>query len=285
MGSRSGTSTGKLCNGVKNNQAGGYVRVSTREQRESGLGLEVQEIRIREYCRAQNLEIAAMISDPESSGTDLNREGIRKLIELCKEDGIGHLVVYKLDRLTRRTIDLLTMVEQVFKANQVDLHSISEKIDTTTAAGKFYLTIMGAFSQMERDLIAERTSDALRQKIARGEAVGRPAYGYKTGEGGGLEVIEEEARVIRRIRRMRREGMTLEKIARILNLDRIAAKTGIKWSPTTVRGVLRYKNNRHLTAKKNEQTDRFIKRSFNYPETGKKGKSCSTKKRVNEKIL
>jgi len=152
----------------------GYVRVSTEEQAREGISLEVQEDKVKKYADLHNLDLVEVIRDEGKSGKDLNREGIQKVITLCKDRSVDHLVVYKMDRLTRRTLDLLTLVEEVFKPNRVQFHSISEKVDTSTAQGKFFLTITGAMAQMERDLISERTREALQYKISKGENVGSP---------------------------------------------------------------------------------------------------------------
>jgi len=155
-------------------KAVGYIRVSTQEQAKEGISLEAQEDKIRKYADLHNLNLTYVIKDEGKSGKDLNREGIQKIIALCEKKEINHLIVYKMDRLTRRTLDLLTLVEEVFKPNKIQFHSITERVDTSTAQGKFFLTIIGAMAQMERDLVSERTKEALRYKISKGEPVGSP---------------------------------------------------------------------------------------------------------------
>jgi len=159
-------------------KAMGYVRVSTEEQAREGVSLEAQEDKINKYVDLHNLGQISIIRDGGKSGKDLNREGMQEIIALCKRKEIDHLIVYKMDRLTRRTLDLLTLVEEVFKPNNVQFHSITEKVDTSTAQGKFFLTITGAMAQMERDLVSERTKEALQYKISKGENVGSPPLGF-----------------------------------------------------------------------------------------------------------
>lgn len=240
-----------------NDLAVGYVRVSTREQADSGLSLELQGKAIGDYCKYNKIRLYCLISDPGESGKDLNRSGIRKVIQMCSNRQISHVVVYKMDRLTRRTMDLLMLVEKVFTGNGVEFHSICEKIDTDTSMGKFYLTIIGAFSQMQRDYIAERTIEALRQKKERGEPVGCPPYGYVAGNGGRYEKCGVQMKVIKRIRRLRREGYSYKAIADTLNSQNIPTKRGGFWSSGTVRYVLTNDNYKKLAYQKKSKTERF----------------------------
>lgn len=214
------------------------------------MSLELQDREIRGYCKQNKLDLTGILSDPGESGKDLTRAGISRLLRKCEKREVKHVVVYRIDRLTRRAIDLLTMVENVFQANQIEFHSITEKIDSTTAIGKFYLTIVGAFSQMERDLISERTQDALHQKILKGEPVGSPPFGYKAGEGVYFEKIEDEISIIKYIKGLRRSGMSLEAIAETLNDQGEKTKRVGKWTATTVRNILNNKNYKKLSKTK-----------------------------------
>ena len=126
----------------------GYIRISTQEQAREGMSLEAQEDKIRKYADLHNLSLIEVVRDEGKSGKDLNREGIQKVIALCEKRKVDHLIVYKMDRLTRKTLDLLILIERIFKPNKVQLHSIIERVDTSTAQGKFFLTIIGAMPQI-----------------------------------------------------------------------------------------------------------------------------------------
>jgi len=126
----------------------GYVRVSIQEQAREGMSLEAQEDKIRKYAGLHNLSLIEVVRDEGKSGKDLNREGIQKVIALCEKRKVDHLIVYKMDRLARKTLDLLILIERIFKPNKVQLHSIIERVDTSTAQGKFFLTIIGAMPQI-----------------------------------------------------------------------------------------------------------------------------------------
>ncbi|MFQ5835883.1 MAG: recombinase family protein [bacterium] len=126
----------------------GYIRISTQEQAKEGISLEAQEDKIRKYAVLHNLSLIEVVRDEGKSGKDLNRQGIQKVIALCEKRKVDHLIVYKMDRLTGKTLDLLILIEGIFKPNKVQLHSITQRIDTSTAQGKFFLTIIGAMPQI-----------------------------------------------------------------------------------------------------------------------------------------
>lgn len=219
-------------------KAVGYIRVSTEEQAREGISLEAQEDKVKKYADLHNLDLVEVIRDEGKSGKDLNREGIQKVVSLCKDRSVDHLVVYKMDRLTRRTLDLLTLVEEVFKPNKVQFHSISEKVDTSTAQGKFFLTITGAMAQMERDLVSERTKEALQYKISKGENVGSPPLGFLA-EDKKLSGIDEELEIVNYIKKLKRKKLSLRQIATRLNEQEVSTKRGGSWYAGTVRYILR----------------------------------------------
>jgi DNA invertase Pin-like site-specific DNA recombinase len=239
-------------------KAVGYCRVSTEEQAKEGISLEHQEAKIKQYAGLHNLKLVDIIIDKGKSGKDLNREGINEILSLIKKKLVTDIIVYKMDRLTRRTFDLLFLVEEVFKKNNVQFHSISERIDTSSAMGQFFLTIIGAMAQMERDLISERTKAVLQYKIGKGEYVGSPALGYlaSTGDNKFLGIDEREQDTVKRILYLKRyRKMSLGKIAKELNENDVKTKRGGKWHSGTIklildRGESKFKTNSKLDTNK-----------------------------------
>lgn len=152
----------------------GYIRVSTSEQADKGISLANQKHKIEAYATVKDLDLVGIISDKGVSGKDLNRVGIVEITRLINDGKIDAVVVYKLDRLTRKTKDLLYLFEDLFNKKNISFYSLNENIDTTTAMGNFFLTLMGAMGQMERDLISERTSDALQELKRRKRRLGCP---------------------------------------------------------------------------------------------------------------
>ncbi len=152
----------------------GYSRVSTLEQSREGVSLDNQEHKIRAYVDLKDLELVEMIVEEGKSGKTMNRPGLQKILSLIDKKEIDGVICYKLDRLTRKTRDLLYLIEDVFSKNNIQFISLNENIDTSSASGKFFLTVMGAMAQMERDLIAERTIDALQELTRQGRRLGSP---------------------------------------------------------------------------------------------------------------
>src|SRR5207244_8821225 len=112
------------------------------------------------------------------SGKDLERPALQDLVGRCQRGEVGHVIVWKLDRLTRRTRHLLSLVEDLFLARHIELHSVSESLDTSTPHGRFVLTLFGGLAQMERELIAERTRGALAWKRENGLPTSHPPLGF-----------------------------------------------------------------------------------------------------------
>ena len=194
----------------------GYVRVSTEEQAREGISIEAQEERIRALATAKGWDLIEIIKDPGYSGKNLSRPGIKSLIDSCRRGKANVVIVTKVDRLTRRQKDLWYLLEDVFYKNQVGFVSVTEAFDSTTAAGTAFLGMIGVFAQLERDLVSERTREALNHKRAKGEWVGRTPTGFRINEEGRLEADPEALKMIARAKRLRREGASFGDISKAL---------------------------------------------------------------------
>jgi DNA invertase Pin-like site-specific DNA recombinase len=219
------------------NNAIGYIRVSTEEQAKDGISLDMQEQKIKQYCKLHDLELKICYMDQGKSGKNMKRSGLQGMLNYIKKNTVNNIIVYKLDRLSRRTIDILSLID-TFTRDKAKFHSITERIDTNTAQGKFFLTIIAALSQMERDLIAERTKDALQYKKENGEVYGQIPYGYTRVNGNGLTEDPEEQKVINDIKALYYAGYTYNRIAARLNNTGVETKTGKRWYHRTVKLIL-----------------------------------------------
>ena len=219
-------------------RAVGYIRVSTSEQATEGISLDNQKAKIKAYCALQDLDLVGIIEDAGKSGKDLRREGVQELTSKVKGRKIDAVVVYKLDRLSRKVLDTLTLIETFEKAG-ITFHSLNEKIDTGTAMGRFFLNITASLAQMERDLISERTKDALQLKIMNGERAGQVPYGWTlAGDGKTLIPVEREQEAILFTRELRAQGYSYRAICE--ELDRSGYEpSGQKWHPKTVGSILK----------------------------------------------
>ncbi len=217
----------------------GYVRVSTLEQSQEGISLDVQKSRIQAYAQAKNLELVDVLSDEGLSGKNLKRPGLRELMDRCERDEVQHVIVVKMDRLTRRTRHLLSLVEDLFIKRQIELHSVSESIDTGTPHGRFLLTILGGLSEMERELIGERTKGALSYKRERLEPTSHPPLGFEAnGSRERMIPVPQELKTVRVILDLWRRGRSYCAIARQLDSQGVPTKRGGRWASETVRKVV-----------------------------------------------
>ena len=137
----------------------GYIRVSTVDQK-----TDRQEIAL------SKLEIEKIFIE-KISGKNSNRPELKKMLEYVREGDI--LYIESISRLARSTRDLLSIVEQL-QNKKVELISLKENIDTTTAQGRFILTIFGALSELERESILQRQREGIAAARLNGKEFGRP---------------------------------------------------------------------------------------------------------------
>lgn len=213
----------------------GYIRVSTDQQALDGVSLDAQAEKIRAYCQLNDLDLIEIKEDRGVSGKTIKaRNGVQDALS-CMKKGMT-LVVYSLSRLARSTKDCIEIAENL-KRMGCDLVSLTEKIDTSSAMGEFFFTLIAALGQMERKLIAERTATAMQQKKKKQEVYSPIPFGYKAVEGK-LVQVEKESKVIAEIIEMRNSGSTYQAIADYLNGKGITGKKGGAWKPASVRYVI-----------------------------------------------
>jgi len=169
----------------------GYARVSTDEQTTK---LQLDALRAA-GC--------AVIHEDSASGASRSRPGLSRALEdLVAGDT---LVVWRLDRLGRSLRDLLDIAEML-RERDVALRSLTDHIDTGTAAGRMLYAVLGAVAQFERDVLRERTVAGMRAAQRRGEHIGRPPALTKT--------------QLREAKTMLERGETPNHIARIFRVGR-----------------------------------------------------------------
>ena len=217
----------------------GYVRVSTQEQADSGLSLQDQETRIRAYCQAKGWDLVEVLVDAGASGANTNRPGLRQVLAMVRHREVDVICVLKLDRLTRSVKDLGLLLEE-FEHHQVAFSSVTDNFDTTTANGRLVMNVLASVAQWERDIIAERTRDALAVKKASLRRTGEIPFGFKLDDDGDRLLPDvDQLQTVDRITDRRRQGATLRAIADELNLLRVTSAKGGRWAAKTVRSILR----------------------------------------------
>lgn len=220
-----------------------YTRVSTEEQAESGLGLEAQEARCRQACAARGWDVGAVTVDAGVSGKVAPTERpalVEALAMLCgpkRSRQADVLVVAKLDRVSRSAFDLLWMRREAERCG-FELVVLDPELDTTTPAGKFQFTVMAGVAELERDLIAQRTREALAAKKARGARLGRPT------------TLPDETR--RLVGTLRADGRSIAAVAAELNARGVTQGNGAAWTRSAVQRVLRSLDLDRQAAKRGE---------------------------------
>ena len=160
----------------------GYVRESTKDQAENGFNLADQKRKIQAYVNLYNESytdnICWMIEAGASAKT-LKRPQMQLLLDEVKNEKVNCVIVHNLDRLTRRVKDLAILLE-LFNKHDVQLVSITEKIDTSSAQGRFFIFLIVLIAQWEQDTISERTKRGIYSSAQEGNyAKARVPFGYK----------------------------------------------------------------------------------------------------------
>ena len=222
-----------------------YTRVSTSEQAAEGLSLEAQANRLRAYCASRGQQCHLIEDAGVSARLPLSRRpGGAELLQMVSEGQASGVAALRLDRLFRDAADCLT-VTRGWDDLGVGLHCLDLGIDTSTPAGRAFLTVAAAFAEMERSVIAERTREGLRAAKIQGVRLGGVPYGFQRGlerdDDGRLPWFElpSEQAVIRRIQKARKKGKSYRQIAAELNEDGIPAHRGGQWAASAVLRVER----------------------------------------------
>jgi DNA invertase Pin-like site-specific DNA recombinase len=214
-----------------------YLRVSTTGQVTDGVSLDAQESKARAWCELNDYEVKAVYTDAGISGkSTANREGLQNALDSVKKENA--LVVYSLSRLARSTKDTI-QISETLNAKGVDLVSLSEKIDTTTAAGKMVFRMLAVLSEFERDQVSERTSAALQHKKAKGERTGSIPYGFKLAMDN-VKLLKDKAEqaLIALCKELKEQGLSLRKIAAKLAEQGFKNRVGSAFNAQTVKNIL-----------------------------------------------
>jgi site-specific DNA recombinase len=218
----------------------GYTRVSTDGQAQDGVSMDAQEAKLRAWADLNGAESVTIYRDAGISGKRAdNRPGLQAALAAVGKGGA--LVVYSLSRLARSTKDTIAIAEALDKRG-ADLVSLSEKIDTTTAAGKMVFRMLAVLSEFERDQVAERTRMALGHKRELGEKTGGDVpFGFRL-EDGKLVPDEDEQKALKLIAELHAAGESLRGIAKELEARGYRTKTGrAQWHPQSVKQIIERK--------------------------------------------
>jgi DNA invertase Pin-like site-specific DNA recombinase len=201
----------------------GYMRVSTAEQADSGLGLAAQRTAIATAASSRGWEVVWVVDDGFSA-KNLDRPGVRRALEMLAAGEASALVSSKLDRLSRSVVDF-SQTLTVAKKQGWSLVLLDLGVDTSTPNGKLVAGLMSQIAEWERELIGSRTKDALAAAKARGQRLGRPR-------------VTPDA-VVARVVALSAD-LSPQKVAHQLTAEGVPTTRGAAcWSASTVRRLLR----------------------------------------------
>lgn len=219
-----------------------YVRVSTQEQAENGLGADVQREAIREWAADRGHEIVVELADEGESGSLAERDDLGCALRAIRGDAAEGIVVYRLDRLSRDLILQEQLIAEIWRHGSLFSTSAAEasvlKDDPDDPTRKLIRRIIGAVNEFEKDMIVLRLRNGRRHKRKQGGyAGGFIVFGFRN-NGGTLEVDPGPAAVVAWIFELASRGVSPGEIAR--RLDGTPTPQGGKaWSRQAIHGILR----------------------------------------------
>lgn len=223
-------------------ETGIYVRVSTEEQAKEGFSIRAQEQKLKDYARIKEWAIHKIYIDEGISGKNItDRPQINQLIKDIKKGLIKNVLIFKIDRLTRNTSDLIYLIN-LFNEYNCAFNSLCESIDTQTPSGRMFIKIIGIFAEFERENIVERTKLGFERKVKEGYSLctRTASYGYTRNIGDKIQKInEKEAVIVREVFDMFvHHGKSFLDIAKNLNERNIPTKENSVWIARSIRNML-----------------------------------------------
>lgn len=217
-----------------------YIRVSTDEQAKYGYSIQAQKEKLISYAKLKEWDIYKIYIDEGISGKNLNRKEVQELINDVKKKIVNNVLVYKIDRLTRSTKDLIELIE-LFKEHDCEFNSLNESIDTTSPTGRMFIKIIGLFAEFERETIVERIKMGLERKVKEGYSIASStvSYGYEKPKGIKIQKInKKEASIVKKIFLWCKEGKNINQIRKCLENNNITTKKGRKWTNKNIINIL-----------------------------------------------
>jgi DNA invertase Pin-like site-specific DNA recombinase len=253
---------------TQNRRAVAYVRVSSKRQAEEGVSIDVQIERIKSYASFKELELSdddIFIDDGVSAATHLwSRPEGSLMHRLIYEEQVPNLICLKMDRLFRDVQDCLSTVDELGRI-EVNLHLLEfsgQALDTSSAIGRFFLTMVAALAEMERGQISERTKLAMNYLKENCKVFCYDIFGWDKTEEGNIVPNWSEQDVIAWMKwAYHTQGKTSTWIANHLNEKSVKGKRGGSWQGGTVMRTMRY--DFHEKAEKFPKPDWWNSRKWN----------------------
>ena len=219
--------------------AGIYIRVSTEDQAREGFSLGEQQEKLEQLCKYKDYKVFKIYKDAGISAKDMeHRPAFQQMLQDMRAGKINYIVAYKLDRVTRSVRDLEVLISDLEKHNCY-LVCDRDDVNTSTANGRFFVRMLTVLSQLEIEIVSERTKFGLTGAIKCGHIPGTCPLGYKRDESKKVIIDETTKDVILRIFNMYLEGKSFQTIANILNEEKVLAPK--HWADATIEKIINNK--------------------------------------------
>ena len=216
--------------------AGVYIRVSTEDQAREGFSLGEQEEKLLQLCNFKELEVYKVYKDAGISAKDMeHRPQFQEMLQDMKEGKINYIVAYKLDRITRSVRDLEELIS-VLEQYNCFLLCDRDDVNTSTANGRFFVRMLTVLSQLEIEIVSERTKFGLNGAIKSGHIPGQRPFGYTKSEDKKMIVDNATRPYVEKIFDMYLEGKSFQQIANYFKENNIYPKK--KWRDTTIQKII-----------------------------------------------
>ena len=221
--------------------AGIYIRVSTEDQAREGFSLGEQEEKLRQLCKYKDFEIFKVYKDAGTSAQNMkDRPAFQQMLEDMKAGKLNYIVAYKLDRVTRSVRDLEVLISTL---EQYHCYLICDRddVNTSTANGRFFVRMLTVLSQLEIEIVSERTKFGLNGAIKAGHIPGKIPLGYYRDKDKTLKVDVTTKDIVLRIFELYLEGKSYQTISNILNEEKILSPNNKKWCDSTIDRIINNK--------------------------------------------
>ena len=221
--------------------AGIYIRVSTEDQAREGFSLGEQEEKLRQLCKYKDFEIFKIYKDAGISAKNMkDRPAFQQMLEDMKAGKLNYIVAYKLDRVTRSVRDLEVLISTL---EQYHCYLICDRddVNTSTANGRFFVRMLTVLSQLEIEIVSERTKFGLNGAIKAGHIPGKVPLGYYRDIDKTLKVDVTTKDIVLRIFELYLEGKSYQTISNILNEEKVLSPNNKKWCDSTIDRIINNK--------------------------------------------
>ena len=222
---------------LQNKKAIGYVRVSTNEQADKGSSLEAQSAKVAAYAALHDLDLVEIVVESGKSGKNLERVGMKRVLAAVNRREVEVVIVPKLDRMTRSMRDLQDLID-LFAKRGVEFASVAERLDTSTANGRFFVNMLGLMAQWEREQISERTKTSMQLLKAKGRRISRLAAIGKKFVRGRVVDDPKELELVQAVADLRKAGESFREIAASLNERGLQTRGGGQFYASSVARLL-----------------------------------------------